>query len=57
MLPALRALVSAFESVPLYAVFGVAAVVLMVLATVLATQRARLHDARESLGVAWGTWD
>ena len=54
---ALRALVTAFENVPLYAVFGVAAVLIMVLATVLATQRARLHDARESLRTAWGTWD
>ena len=54
---ALRALITAFANVPLYAVFGVAALVLMVLATVLATQRARLHDARESLREAWGTWD
>lgn len=54
---ALRALVTAFQNVPLYAVFGVAAVLLMVLATVLATQRARLHDARESLRSAWATWD
>ena len=54
---ALRALVTAFQDVPLYAVFGVAAVLIMVLATVLATQRARLHDARESLRAAWGTWD
>lgn len=54
---ALRALVTAFENVPLYAVFGVAAVLLMVLATVLATQRARLHDARESLRSVWAAWD
>ena len=54
---ALRALVTAFENVPLYAVFGVAAVLLMVLATVLATQRARIHDARESLRAEWGKWD
>ena len=54
---ALRALITAFQNVPLYAVFGVAAVLLMALATVLATQRARLHDAREALRESWAAWD
>lgn len=54
---AIRALITAVAGVPLYAVFGVAALLLMVLATVLATQRARLHDARESLRDAWAAWD
>lgn len=54
---ALRALITVFQNVPLYAVFGVAAVLLMALATVLATQRAHLHDARESLRAVWTSRD
>ena len=54
---ALRALITAFQNVPLYAVFGVASLLLLVLATVLATQRARLQHARESVRETWGSWD
>ena len=51
------ALAKVVSSVPLYAVFGIAAVLLMVVATLLATQRARIHETRESLRHAWGSWD
>jgi hypothetical protein len=50
------ALAQVVSSVPLYAVFGGAAVLLLVVATVLATQRHRIRDTRESLRDTWRSW-
>jgi hypothetical protein len=51
------ALATVLPSIPLYAVFGTLAALLMVLATVLATQRSLIHEARESVVETWRGWN
>ena len=54
---AVRALVTVAQVVPLYAVFGAAALLLLAIATTLANARSRVTEARHVLREAWSTWD
>jgi hypothetical protein len=57
VIAAIRALVTAVQAVPLYAVFGTAALLLLGIAAMLAAARSRITEARQVLREAWSTWD
>jgi len=54
---ALRSLLVAVQAVPLYAVFGGAALLLLAVATLLAAARPQIGEMRHSLRRTWNGWD